>query len=97
MRVVCAADLNSCPNILLTPMDFAEGDTYSFKSKTLYKITQIDGPMALFAKKHNVGINLKTAFAEEFTHINGIAVWSDTDNSGSYTLGYYGNLMFSGE
>ncbi len=46
-------------------------------------------------ESRNVYEDLKAEFGEEFPHIDGIAVMTDTDNSGRSATAWYGDIYFS--
>ena len=47
--------------------------------------------------KRNVFDDLRQLFSEEITHIDGIAIMTDTDNSQQQAIAYYGDIYFSDE
>ena len=48
-----------------------------------------------FSEKRNLKQDLKTYFKEEFDHIEGVAIMTDSDNSQAEALSFYKNLFFS--
>ena len=48
-------------------------------------------------EKRNIYEDYKKVFAEEPGGITGVAVMTDTDNTGESTIGYYGDILFKKE
>ncbi|MCP9760794.1 DUF3047 domain-containing protein [Aquitalea sp. S1-19] len=47
--------------------------------------------------KRNVREDLKTAFGEDFDHIDAVALMSDADNAGGKASAWYGDIWFSAQ
>ncbi len=47
--------------------------------------------------KRNLRLDLKTAFGEEFSEIDALALMTDTDNHGGRAKSFYGDIWFSAE
>lgn len=50
-----------------------------------------------YQEKRNVSVDLRQFFGAEIRYIDGIAIMTDTDNSGQQTTAYYNNIFFSSE
>lgn len=47
------------------------------------------------SEKHNVFEDLKRAFGKDMSHIDGVAIMTDTDNSDGQATAYYGEIYFT--
>lgn len=50
---------------------------------------------AWHSEKRNVRADLKNLFGEDFNHIDGVALMTDTDNSNGQVSAFYGDIWFS--
>ncbi|MBW6520132.1 MAG: DUF3047 domain-containing protein [Desulfoarculaceae bacterium] len=56
-----------------------------------------DKPATWYQEKRNVHTDLRELFGSETRHIDGVAIMTDTDNSGQQTTAYYGDIFFTSE
>ena len=48
-----------------------------------------------YTEKRNILSDLKQQFGEDFTHIDAVAIMTDTDNAQGQTTAYYGDIYFT--
>ncbi len=48
-----------------------------------------------YPEKRNILSDLKQQFGEDFTHIDAVAIMTDTDNAQGQTTAYYGDIYFT--
>jgi len=56
-----------------------------------------DKTQVWYQEKRNIQMDFKQIFGSDIQYIDGIALMTDTDNSQSHALAYYGDIYFSAE
>lgn len=70
--------------------------SYAVKNVMLVAQRTNDHPLSTWYKeKRNVYNDFKNIFEKEITHIDAVAIMTDSDNSGGDVKAYYGDIFFS--
>lgn len=80
---------NKAPKELITP------NPYTDRVKMIVIESGENKIGSWIQEKRNIADDYRSAFGEEPPHISGIAIMSDSDNTGESAIAWYGDIIFS--